>query len=86
MLAALQAHGMAMFGLGGADPAESSTHARRRFSESISGGSECPVDDDEEVQGADFHSDDGWGAEDGFVSDSEEEEALGAGTLAFWNE
>jgi hypothetical protein len=71
MLAALQAHGRAMFG--GLDdedsPAESSAQAQRRASMSqvSSTGSE------EEEDGEGFSSDDGWGAEDGFVSDSEDE-------------
>jgi hypothetical protein len=62
MLAALQAHSRAMFGLDGPDEAESSTQAQRRLSPTI--------DADEEED--EFQSDDGWGAEDGFVSDSED--------------
>jgi rRNA-processing protein EBP2 len=51
-----------MFGLDGPDEAESSTQAQRRLSPTI--------DADEEED--EFQSDDGWGAEDGFVSDSED--------------
>lgn len=80
MLAALQAHGRAMFGLD-APEAESSTQAQRRAAASSSGGSESGEEDDDdsdEDEGAEYQSDDGWGADDGFVSDSEEEEVLGA--------
>lgn len=69
MLAALQAHSRAMFGLDGPDEAESSTQARRRLS--VPSGNAVLEDEDE---GDEFQSDDGWGAEDGFVSDSEDEE------------
>jgi hypothetical protein len=62
MLAALQAHSRAMFGLDGPDEAESSTQALRRLS---------PTRDEDD--GDEFQSDDGWGADDGFVSDSEAE-------------
>jgi len=64
MLAALQAHSRAMFGLDGPDEAESSSQAQRRLSPQSG-----DVDEDE---GDEFQSDDGWGAEDGFVSDSED--------------
>jgi hypothetical protein len=64
MLAALQAHSRAMFGLDGPDEAESSTQAQRRLSPQSG--------DAEEDEGDEFQSDDGWGAEDGFVSDSED--------------
>jgi hypothetical protein len=64
MLAALEAHSRAMFGLDGPDEAESSSQAQRRLSPQ-SGA----VEEDE---GDEFQSDDGWGAEDGFVSDSED--------------
>ena len=62
MLAALQAHSRAMFGLDGPDEAESSTQAQRRLSPTLN-----------EDDGDEFQSDDGWGADDGFVSDSEDE-------------
>jgi rRNA-processing protein EBP2 len=62
MLAALQAHSRAMFGLDGPDEAESSTQAQQRASASS----------DEDDDGDEFQSDDGWGAEDDFVSDSED--------------
>lgn len=65
MLAALQAHSRAMFGLDGPDEAESSSQAQRR----LSPRSGDAVEDDE---GDEFQSDDGWGADDGFVSDSED--------------
>jgi hypothetical protein len=64
MLAALEAHSRAMFGLDGPDEAESSSQAQRRLSP--------PSGDAEEDEGDEFQSDDGWGAEDGFVSDSED--------------
>ena len=64
MLAALQAHSRAMFGLDGPDEAESSSQAQRRLSPQSG--------DAEEDEGDEFQSDDGWGAEDGFVSDSED--------------
>jgi hypothetical protein len=54
-----------MFGLDGPDEAESSSQAQRRLSDA---GSE-----DDEGEGEEFQSDDGWGADDGFVSDSEDE-------------
>lgn len=69
MLAALEAHSRAIFGLDGPDEAESSAQAQRRASAS-SGGNE---DEDQDDDGDEFQSDDGWGAEDGFVSDSEDE-------------
>ena len=62
MLAALQAHGRAMFGTSHFDAGETSDQGRQRFSISPNLGN----DDDEE--GEECHSDDGWGAEDGFVS------------------
>jgi len=64
MLAALEAHSRAMFGLDGPDEAESSSQAQRRLSPQSG-----DADEDEEDE---FQSDDGWGAEDGFVSDSED--------------
>jgi hypothetical protein len=82
MLAALQAHGRAMFGLDVDVPeAESSTQAQRRAAASSSGGSEPDEGDEGDTDGdggAEYQSDDGWGAEDGFVSDSEEDEVFGA--------
>lgn len=52
-----------MFGLDGPDEAESSTQAQKRMAASS----------DEEDGAEEFQSDDGWGAEDDFVSDSEGE-------------
>jgi len=66
MLAALQAHSRAMFGLDGPAEAESSTQAQRRIAPPVG-------EDEDEDEDDEFQSDDGWGAEDGFVSDSEEE-------------
>jgi hypothetical protein len=67
MLAALQAHGRAMFGLAGPEDAESSVQAASR---SLGSGRS---EQDSEGEGEDYQSDDGWAAEDGFVSDSEDE-------------
>jgi hypothetical protein len=64
MLAALEAHSRAMFGLDGPEEAESSSQAQRRLSPQSG--------DADEDEGDEFQSDDGWGAEDGFVSDSED--------------
>lgn len=67
MLAALQAHSRALLGIAEQDDeAESSTMAQRRAALSDV--------DDEDDEGM---SDDGWGAEDGMVSDSEDEFAAG---------
>jgi hypothetical protein len=71
MLAALQAHGRAMFGSEGGI-AESSAQAQRRAMSS-SGDSEEDGDEDDNEEEEGFSSDDGWGAEDGFVTDSEDE-------------
>ncbi|WWD21397.1 hypothetical protein CI109_105882 [Kwoniella shandongensis] len=73
MLAALEARSRAMLGLEPIPEAESSTQAQRRRSEASDSGivGTSEVDSDEEAE--DFSSDDGWGAEDGFVSDSEDE-------------
>ena len=71
MLAALQAHSRAMFGLDGPAEAESSTQAQRRTALPVGDGLDEDEDEDDE-----FQSDDGWGAEDGFVSDSEEEAGI----------
>lgn len=65
MLAALQAHGRAMFGVSSLGEAESSSQAIRKGS-----GSASEIDAEE---GEEYQSDDGWGAEDGFVSDSADE-------------
>ena len=68
MLAALEAHGRAFLGLA-SDGAESSAQGARRASASL-------IAEEEEEDRDDFHSDDaddGWGAKDDFVSDSEDE-------------
>ncbi|KAL1407499.1 hypothetical protein Q8F55_006932 [Vanrija albida] len=74
MLAALEAHGRAMFGFGVAAPAESSAQASKRAQESSDEGSDGDDaadfdEDDDEVD----EFDDGWGAGDDFVTDSEDE-------------
>lgn len=68
MLAALQAHSRALMGLDGPDEAESSKQALQRQSDNSS-----DVDDDGD-EAEEFQSDDGWGADDGFVTDSEEDD------------
>lgn len=83
MLAALQAHSRSLLGIDGPEQAESSLQAQRRLSQS----SDDEDDDDDEgdhegdnnnlgdedgAEMEEFQSDDGWGAEDGFVSDSED--------------
>ena len=77
MLAALQAHSMALLGMGPTDTAtkagESSSMAQKRALTS----SDKDADEDDE----DGVSDDGWGAEDGMVSDSEDEFGPGQGML-----
>jgi hypothetical protein len=75
MLAALQAHSRALLGIDGPEDAESSIQAQRRLSHPSDDEEEeeCEDDeDDEEEEGEEFQSDDGWGAEDGFVTDSED--------------
>lgn len=64
MLAQLEAHSRALLGI--EDEAESSAMAQRRAS----------VSDEDEESGEEM-SDDGWGAGDGMVSDSEDEFATG---------
>lgn len=76
MLAALEAHGRAMFGFGVAAPAESSAQAAKRAQASSSDegdsdeeGGDWEDEEDDEVD----EFDDGWGAGDDFVTDSEDE-------------
>lgn len=65
MLAALQAHSRSLLGLDGPDEAESSTQAQLRPKDTSG----------EDESGDEFEqSDDGWGAEDGSVTDSEEDD------------
>ncbi|ORY24214.1 hypothetical protein BCR39DRAFT_547545 [Naematelia encephala] len=71
MLAALNAHSRTLLGIATEDSAESSEQGRRRMA-SLSGSEDEEVDDDDE-SGDEYQSDDGWGAEDGFVTDSEDE-------------
>lgn len=78
MLAALQAHTRALFGLegDGPDQAESSASAQRRATKAMArAGSETSGDGAEEESEDEegYHTDDGWGADDGFVTDSEDE-------------
>jgi hypothetical protein len=91
MLAALEAHGRAMFGMAGGEAAESSSQGRLRLAQESGNGQSLEQDDeedesesDDEGEGEDededdegFHTDDGWGADDGFVSDSEDERVAG---------
>ena len=84
MLAALEAHGRAMFGFG-LDVGETSEQGRKRMSEEYGSEDEVSLggelEDEEEDEG---HTDDGWGAEDGFVSDSEYEYmAISEASLSF---
>ena len=76
MLAALQAHGRAMFGLDGPEEAESSDQGRRRLSGSSASNDEGVSDDNEDDDAEGFSSDDGWGEGDEMVTDSEEETLL----------
>lgn len=69
MLAALQAHSRALLGLDGPNDAESSSAAQKR---SQSPASALPAGSDDDEQAEEFQSDDGWGADDDFVSDSED--------------
>ena len=80
MLAALQAHGMAMLGMPGPEDAEGSGGAKAAGvvdsdDEEDSDGSDAG-DSDNLTGDDDF--DDGWGEGDEMVTDSEEEEVLGA--------
>lgn len=75
MLAALQAHSRSLLGIDGPEEAESSTQAQRRLSRSSSDEDGDDLDGDgdgDDDDEAEFQSDDGWGAEDDFVSDSED--------------
>ncbi len=56
-----------MFGFSGSEEAESSEQGARRSSGSSASDNEADESEKE------YQSDDGWGAEDGFVSDSEDE-------------
>ncbi|KAK8843950.1 hypothetical protein IAR55_006742 [Kwoniella newhampshirensis] len=76
MLAALEARSRAMLGLDPAPRAESSKQARKKMRAGTASLSGSDDDEDEDSDGGDveaFSSDDGWGAEDGFVTDSEDE-------------
>ena len=64
MLAALQAHGRAFFGMDHDDEAETSEQGRMRMSESAEGSSDG--DEDE------FISDDGWVEEGDLLADQED--------------
>ncbi|OCF56278.1 hypothetical protein L486_06219 [Kwoniella mangroviensis CBS 10435] len=82
MLALLEAQSRAMLGLAPLPTqGESSTASKgkKRALEGSDHDSESGSgldDDDEEEQGEEYISDDGWGAEDGFVTDSEDEFAI----------
>ncbi|KAL7421025.1 hypothetical protein Q5752_003909 [Cryptotrichosporon argae] len=96
MLAALEVHGRAMFGLPGPsvpagsdegedDGDEDGDEDEDEGEASGDGDSESDSDDgrpgtieDSDGDEEEYHTDDGWGADDPFVSDSEDEEA-GAG-------
>jgi hypothetical protein len=83
MLAALEAHGRAMFGFDGPEEAESSEQGRRRLSgtsESGTGEEEDSDDDDAEA----FSSDDGWGEGDEMVTDSEDEMIVASKPGKLW--
>lgn len=77
MLAALQAHSMALLGIGPSDTGnqagESSSMAQRRAMASSDEDEDADEDDEDGM------SDDGWVAEDGMVSDSEDEFGNGPG-------
>ncbi|WWC98159.1 hypothetical protein V866_005050 [Kwoniella sp. B9012] len=78
MLALLEAQSRAMLGLAPLPTqGESSTASKgkeRALEESDHDSESGSVlDDDEEEEGEEYISDDGWGAEDGFVTDSEDE-------------
>lgn len=72
MLAALEAHSRAMLGfsLGKAGPAESSAQGSSESESEGDSSNPVMVDSDDEDE---YFTDDGWGAEDGFVTDSEDE-------------
>lgn len=71
MLAALQAHGQAMFGFSGPEQAETSEQGRRRLSGESDDGQ---TDEDDEDDEDEYESDDGWVEGDEMVTDSEEED------------
>ena len=74
MLAALEAHGRAMFGFDGPEEAESSEQGRKRLSGSFESGSGNEDESEEEDDDAEaFSSDDGWGEGDEMITDSEDE-------------
>lgn len=77
MLAALEAHGRAMFGFGFDQEGETSEQGRKRMSEKFGSGDEVSFvnaeDEDVDEEDEDDLTDDGWGAEDEFASDSEDE-------------
>lgn len=71
MLAALQAHSRALLGIDGPEDAESSTHAQKRLKRS-NRESDDQEEGFEDGDMEEYQTDDGWGAEDDFVSDSED--------------
>lgn len=75
MLAMLQAHSRAMFGMDGPDEAESSTQAQKKRTATSESSDEDSDegDEDEDEDAEDFDSDDGWGEGDEMVTDSEDE-------------
>lgn len=74
MLAALEAHGRAMFGFDGPEEAESSEQGRKRLSGISESGEESADSQEEDDDDAEaFSSDDGWGEGDEMVTDSEDE-------------
>ncbi|WOO78548.1 uncharacterized protein LOC62_02G002095 [Vanrija pseudolonga] len=85
MLAALEAHGRAMFGFGVAAPAESSSQAAKRAQQSSDEEEDSDEEggawEDEEDDEVD-EFDDGWGAGDDFVTDSEDEFATSSKATA----
>ena len=66
MLAALDAHSRAIFGLAAPDGMESSASGAETSSVSLGPASPDRVEEDRE------QSDDGWGANDGFINDSDD--------------
>ncbi|WVW79549.1 hypothetical protein I302_101518 [Kwoniella bestiolae CBS 10118] len=78
MLAALEAQSRAMLGLAplsNAGESSSAAKGKKRALEDSDpdSGSNSDVGEEEEGDGEEYISDDGWGADDGFVSDSEDE-------------
>ena len=74
MLAALQAHSRSLLGIDGPEEAESSAQAQARSAQDSSDEDGKGVGEDEDEEAEEFQSDDGWGAEDDFVTDSEDGE------------